>query len=341
MYCKFFCKYLALYTAEYQNKRKHVKKLIKRAHATYIKRIEENLVCEPRRFWIYINRKRGAKGETSSLSYKSKPRNSPKSAAMAFADHFSSVFSGMSNYSLIQPNSQSVPCFTYGREIEIREIHQNEVSRAIQKLKPKRSSGPDGIPPYIFKGCKEYIIQPLHYIFNLSLKTGTFPQAWKLSKITPLSKTAEITEISNYRPIAQLSVPAKIFETVIHQQIYQQVKHLIANRQHGFMEGRSVSTNLATYIHDVSGLLQENGQVDAIYTDFQKAFDKVNHDLLLMKMENMGFSRKLLTFFKSYLMDRQQYVEYRGGNQILSNVHQESRRAQIWVRCSFSSLLMI
>lgn len=129
-----------------------------------------------------------------------------------------------------------------------------------------------------------------------------------MSRVTPIPKTSCKLAVENYRPIAILSSPAKIFENILHKLIYLQVEKLLCNAQHGFRGKRSVNTNLLTLVEYISLQLDKGRQVDVLYFDFRKAFDRVNNDILLAKLSALGFTPSLLQLLADYLRDRQQYV---------------------------------
>lgn len=118
--------------------------------------------------------------------------------------------------------------------------------------------------------------------------------------------------MKNYRPISILNNFAKVLETVIYSRIYPLVSNYISNDQHGFVEKRSTVSNLASFTQYAFKTLDVCGQVDTIYTDISKAFDHINHLLLLKKLETFGFSDTLILLFSSYLTNRIQYVYYNG-----------------------------
>lgn len=155
-------------------------------------------------------------------------------------------------------------------------------------------------------------MSPLTHVINLCIEYSIYPEIWKITKIVPVPKNENQDEIKNHRPVALQPIPAKIFESVVHRQLFGQVSHHITPHQHGFYASRSVLTNLVNFTEAVRAELDKGLQVDAVYTDFAKAFDKVNHGLLLQKMGALGFSERLIQFFSSYLKNRQQYVVYRG-----------------------------
>lgn len=133
-----------------------------------------------------------------------------------------------------------------------------------------------------------------------------------MSKICPVHKKESKSEIVNYRPITIICNFAKLFELTLHNLIFPQIKNLFSIHEHGFIRGRSTSTNLMCITEYLSNVLDSGGQADVIYIDFSKAFDKMDHGILLSKLASFGFSPPLLIFFKSYLVNRNQYVQHLG-----------------------------
>lgn len=284
--------------------RSDLKSRVTLAYNSYMQRIESNLKVDPRKFWQHITSLRLKGGFEPNVSYKG-TKFSGAEAAEAFADFFSSIFlpdipllntetlhkgSGNSNY------------------VNIGAITCDDVVAGINKLKLNSSIGPDNIPPLIVKSAKKLLCEPLCAIFNLALKSGVYPSHWKLSRVTPIPKSLNKTMVEEYRPIAILSSPAKIFESIVHKHIYAQVKAYLCNEQHGFRAKRSVDTNLLTLVDFISTKLDRKSQVDVLYFDFRKAFDRVNNDTLLAKLSDIGFAPNLLRLLADYLRDRQQFV---------------------------------
>uniref|UniRef100_A0A1Y1MJP9 Reverse transcriptase domain-containing protein n=1 Tax=Photinus pyralis TaxID=7054 RepID=A0A1Y1MJP9_PHOPY len=118
----------------------------------------------------------------------------------------------------IEPNHTKV---TVSEPLCITEINEIEIGEAIDELKPKKCSGPDGIPAYVLKGCKDIFVPVFKILFNISIKANKFPSKWKSTKVCPLHKSGSKKNIANYRPIAVLSAPAKIFEKVLQKRIIQ------------------------------------------------------------------------------------------------------------------------
>ena len=124
-----------------------------------------------------------------------------------------------------------------------------------------------------------FFAEPLRILFNISLSTNSFPKMWKEVKICPVFKKGNTSDIKNYRPIATLSCPAKIFESIIYKHIYNYVRNKISHRQHGFLKNKSTATNLCNITQYIAEKLDKKCQVDVIYTDFAKAFDCISHKI--------------------------------------------------------------
>lgn len=171
-------------------------------------------------------------------------------------------------------------------------------------------SGLDNIPSFLLRDTACILVKPLKYLFNLILNQSKFPEIWKKSRICPVFKRDDSKNVENYRPISILCNFAKTFEAVLYDRIYNSVKCIISPEQHGFMHKRSTTTNLACFTQYVSQSIDKRGQVDVIYTDFQKAFDQIDHYVLIEKLSRIGFSSKLILLMRSYLFGRNQHVEY-------------------------------
>ena len=288
--------------------RSTIKKEVALAFSNFIRESEESVSIDPTQIWKFV-RMRSRKSVGGTLKYDQQILHKNQDIANAFAHFFQSVY------------KKSNINFDYDKHISINDkldiFHLNKVSLkeiedAIKHLKAKKSVGPDGIPPYVIKGCGEILKYPLRKIINLSLSTSIFPEKWKVSAIFPIPKESSANQITNFRPIALLSAPAKIYEYIIYKRLLTHIQPLISKYQHGFLAHRSTITNLVTVTDFIAEKLDEGGQVDIIYTDFSKAFDTVNHDILLNKLYNMNVSKSALDLMKSYLINRKQYVTYHG-----------------------------
>ena len=217
-------------------------------------------------------------------------------------------------------------------EIEIPEmvVSEDDIKKAIDELSPSSAAGPDGFPAILLKQCKEELAIPLCHLWKISLEKGTVPNELKKSTITPIYKGGNKSLAANYRPVALTSHVIKIFEKVVRKHI---VKHMDENNlfnpnQHGFRSGRSCLSQLLEQHDLILSLLDKETNVDVVYLDFSKAFDKVNHSIVLSKFKRLGITGKIFNWIESFLRDRQQTVIVNGvkskQQEVISGVPQGS-----------------
>lgn len=175
-------------------------------------------------------------------------------------------------------------------------------------MKPSLSSGHDGIPSVLLKAYSAIFIPVLVQIFNNCLKNEVFPAMWKTALVVPVHKSGPKTNVSNYRPISLLCTFSKLLEVALHKILSFNLKRYLIPNQHGFMAGRSTTTNLACFMSTAAHAVANRGQLDVIYFDLSKAFDIVNHEMLLAKLSKLDIHNSLLSLLESYLRDRKCFV---------------------------------
>lgn len=292
----------------YVQYRSLIKQQVKKAYREYVARVEASVIHEPKYFWTFIRNKKGNSRIPSRMYKDDVIFNSPKTIVNAFKQYFSSVYRPpYSNFHSVD-NCE----YNYMPNVNISEFSEDDIIAVIRKLKNKPTAGHDQIPSFLVKDCGGILVKPLTIIFNLILKSSVFPDVWKISRICPILKSGDPCIVINYRPISILCNFAKLFEMLLYDRIYLSVKCYLSTNQHGFMNGRSTTTNLIQFGQYVSQALDNKQQVDVIYTDFSKAFDVICHAVLLHKLKNFGFSDNLISLFSSYLSNRQQFVAYGG-----------------------------
>ena len=204
------------------------------------------------------------------------------------------------------------------------------VAMKIRDMKDNKSPGVDGIPPKLLLEIVEQISIPLATVFNLSLEEGIVPLEWKEANIIPLFKKGSRNKSENYRPVSLTSVICKLLERLIKDHL---VDFLVKNKlinpsQHGFLKARSCLTNTLCFLEDVTKWLDEGSPVDIIYLDFKKAFDKVPHQRLLLKLKAHGIGNGMINWIEKWLIDRRQRVvvdgEVSNWKAVLSGVPQGS-----------------
>lgn len=153
---------------------------------------------------------------------------------------------------------------------------------------------------------------PLTLICNKSFEECTFPSKWKSAYVVPIHKNGDKNNIKNYRPISKLNIFGKVLELAVHNILINSVKSLIIPEQHGFFPCRSIDTNLVSYSDHILSAMDCQTQMDSVYTDFSKAFDKINHNILIMKLSEIGIHGDLLRWLTSYLFNRSQIISVNG-----------------------------
>nr|CAI5827926.1 unnamed protein product [Callosobruchus analis] len=295
------------YKQKFYKLRETVKKDIKISYAAYIQNMENSIHTDPSKFWTFVRNKNRSTRIPGIMKLGDTTLDNTQEIVNGFAQYFSSVYqqSDVSNLDL-----QTKDCTN--SIISLIEVSEDDVIRASKKLPNKLTSGVDIIPSFIVKDCIHVLAKPLSIIFNIIINTKTYPDIWKTTKVCPVLKTGDFSEIENYRPISIICNFSKLFEIILYNTIYTPLKRSITVSQHGFVTERSTVTNLACLTQFISEKLDNLSQVDVIYTDFQKAFDSIDHFLLLSKLRSVGLSNGLVSLIHSYLRDRIQRVEYGG-----------------------------
>lgn len=244
-----------------------------------------------------------------------------------FADQFSEVFTVEDDGDELPDLPATTRC---PADVSSITFTAEKVKEAICNLKTDSSPGPDEIPAVFLQRCSGTISGLLAEIMNDCLERGELPEVWKLSIVTPLYKKGNRNLPGNYRPISLTCNMCKCMEKIIVRKLtsFLLENHTISEFQHGFLPGRSTITNLISCLDSWTKSFDKNEQVDVIYLDFEKAFDKVPHNLLLYKLEHHGVRGSLLMLIKSFLKGRSYQVRVNGSlsskRGVLSGVPQGS-----------------
>ena len=213
--------------------------------------------------------------------------------------------------------------FMYERQnVELTDfnITTKEVENIISNLNNSKGTY---FAPRILKLISPILSPVLTKLFNCCVKEGYFPKELKIAKVIPLYKNkGSINDISNYRPISMLSVFSKIFEKLIHNEVsnFFDSHNLFSSSQYGFRQKHSTVHALINAVSNLQESIDEGNSALGIFVDFSKAFDTVNHTILLHKLENYGIRGTVHKLLSSYLSDRYQYVTYGGLNSTLLKV---------------------
>lgn len=263
----------------------------------------------PKYFWTFINSLRSNSNEIPDEMFLNENTVSGgQQISDLFSKHFQSIYK-ISNSSSVSLPPNSNNCHTTLHNVFLSKA---EILKSLKLININKGPGPDAIPPVFLRTCAKQLVEPLFFIYNKSLMSGTFPTKWKAAHVTPIFKSGDRSDIINYRPISLLSSLGKLFESLVHKYIYFHLKNIFDPQQHGFLPGRSTTSNLLGYTNDIIKAIEQKKEVHAIYTDFSKAFDLVDHNLLVIKLGHAGICGSLLRWCDSYLRNRSQLVLVRG-----------------------------
>ena len=186
------------------------------------------------------------------------------------------------------------------------EIKENDIEDAIDELDENSSAGPDGLPAIFLKKTIKTISKPLTILLRKSLDECKIPEIFKLAYVTPIHKGGSKQKAENYRPVSLTSHVMKVFERVVKKKIMSHIieKHKFNKGQHGFVPGRSTQTQLLAHYNDIYEALIEGKRLDTVFLDFAKAFDKVDHGILLRKLRLHKVSGKIGRWIGEFLKDR-------------------------------------
>lgn len=187
-------------------------------------------------------------------------------------------------------------------------ITVRKIRKIIAGLDISKSSGPDGIPVSVFKHLSRELSPVLSKLFKQCVSTGEFPSCWKIASVVPVPKKGSDSSLpSSYRPISLLPIAGKIFEAVLNQTIvnFLETQNLLSEAQYGFRHSRSTADLLSYVTEHVSRILDRQGETRSVALDISKAFDKVWHRGLLLKLRSYGIGDQLHKLLASFLSDRQ------------------------------------
>ena len=210
---------------------------------------------------------------------------------------------------LVQSIMQQRTCsFTF------QPVHPDVISKIIDKLKSSKTCGVDNIDSYVLKLAKHELLPVITHLVNLSIKCKTFPSHWKLSKVIPLHKKEDTILPENYRPVALLPIVSKILEKTVFNQVieYFESNQLLHPSHHGFRSMHNTSTALLQMFDTWLEALENNDISAVIMLDLSAAFDVVDHEILIQKLQLYGLDVNALAWFKSYLTNRSQQVYIEG-----------------------------
>ena len=240
-------------------------------------------------FFSYVRSKAKIKSKIGPLLNKDgKLTNNNQEMTEILSNQYTKVFSKPSNETNTSENHQqnaNLKSFLSNIEINEEDFHE-----AITSLSTNAAAGPDGFPAILLKNCKENLAKPLTLLWRKTQSDGIVPDKLKTMLITPIHKGVSKSIAANYRPIALTSHLIKLFEKILRKHIilHMNSNNLFNDSQHGFRSGRSCLSQLLEHFDTVLSILDDEMNADDVYLDFAKAFDKVDHNIVLRKISNFG-----------------------------------------------------
>ena len=270
-----------------------------------------------------VNVKKSTKFSISHLNVNGKIIDDSKEIANSLNNFFVNVGPETEKNVPIVPN-KSPEDFLKNRlqfEFIITHISEEDIINLISAL-PNKATGHASIPLKFLKIVADIIAIPLCRIINLSFTKGIFPELLKTVKVIALFKSGSADELNNYRPISLLSIFDKIMEKIMHRQLYDffENNQVLFKNQFGFRKGCSTAHSLIEITEKIKESIDSGKFGCGIFIDLKKAFDTVNHDILLRKLEHYGVRGPILKWFESYLTGRKQYVFYNGATSEIKNI---------------------
>ena len=297
------------------------KKMMQRDSRNVYNKFINDMICgdmstNPNKFWSYIKSKLCDSSGVAPLMKDGILHSESRVKANLLNDQFVSVFTREDSSSLPDLGDSPHP------DVPAFEVSIEGVQKLLSNIKPHTASGPDNIPAYLLKEGAAELAPVLTLLFNATLHQGKIPHDWKSADVSPIFKKGDNHKPANYHPISLTSIICKLMEHIIHSQIIHHLDQhgLLTNRQFGFRKRHSCESQLLLTVDDLARGLRDKEQIDAILLDFSKAFDRVPHERLLLKLHYFGIRGHLLSWIRDFLTNRSQQVILEGEKSNLSDV---------------------
>ena len=268
-------------------------------------------------FYKYIKSLRSDHTGIPSLERNGQSYTTSQEKARILNEYFCTVFTP-------DRNDEDLPTIGDSPFSSISKINlqASGITKLLKDLDPSKAAGPDHIPAKFLKMFAEDLTPCLFILFSASLKQGIIPTDWKKATVSPIFKKGSRSDPANYRPISLTSLLCKTLEHIIYSHVmgYLERNNILSTNQFGFRQKRSADLQLLLTVHDLASSLNDNAQTDCILLDFSKAFDKVSHKLLLLKLRYYGITGETINWIQSFLTNRKQQVVCDGSISEVVNV---------------------
>ena len=294
----------------------------KHYYASKLSEVKNNLS----KTWKVMNEMCGKncmRKQITQIKIKDEIIDDPQLIANQFNDYFANVGSNLAKNI---PLSSKLPSDflkgSFPNSMFLLPTNELEVSEVISNLKNTKSKGSDNIPVTLVKNCSTELSSILTYLNNQSFLDGTFPSVLKVAKVIPVYKNDDVCCISNYRPISVLTTFSKISEKLVCTRLNKYISDnaILHSSQYGFREKLSTAMALLKLTDDISRAIDDGNLTVGVFIDLAKAFDTVDHKILLNKLNHYGIRGVVNNWFSSYLSNREQYVKIGESNSSLCQI---------------------
>ena len=297
---------------QFKHARNHTNNLIKTAKREYFVNNFEINKSNSKETWNLINQlsSRSSKKSVNISEIKTGTNviNTPTELAETFNLHFSTV--GKKLAAEI-PNENMEPEAYMQRtqhRFSLKAPTVSTVYKLLENINVRKATGLDGVSNKLLKFAAHIVAPSLTEIFTTSINTGIFPTEWKIARVTPIFKKGKKNDLNNYRPISVIPTVAKILEKIVYEQLFSYFNdnNLLTSCQSGFRSFHSTLTALTEATNSWSVNI-DNGLLNGVvFLDLKKAFDTIDHSIILRKLQFYGIEQESLKWFQSYLDDRKQ-----------------------------------
>ena len=289
--------------------RNETKDKIRRAKRDFVQEELGNDIGFPKRFWEKINHILPAKDNGSSIRLADHEKGVPVDDSET-PDYINTFFTNIGlnlarNFG--DTWDDSLPIFLGERLGNIHVTHKM-MEDLLKDINDNKASSVPNVSASVLKDAFMALIPQLTHMYNLSFVTGIFPDAWKIANVIPLKKGGDPTDVSNLRPISLLPLPGKLAERLMHTHMSNFIEEhgLLNNKQGGFRKGKSTISTVASLTDDILLGLNDKEYTVASFIDLKKAFDTINHEILLKKLPHFGLNQNLIDWIENYLTNRLQ-----------------------------------
>ena len=280
---------------------------------------------DPNKFWKRLHSMFPDKPSTGKINIKNQTTN--ENIYEPNIPDFANSFFTKIGSNIITDTGFKVEDWSYNgielpEQFRLEHFRIEDVLGEIKSIKLSKPSGIENISTMIIKDSLWALAHQFTWLLNLSIRTSCIPSEWKRARVSLIPKEGDLTDINNFRPIAILPVMSKIMEHLIQLQTmsYLDEHNILDVNQGGFRKNNSTTSTTAAMLDDIYENINHHQVTYSVFIDFRKAFDSINHQILLKKLSKLGFHRDTISWFQNYLTNRTQYTVVNGKNSSLLGV---------------------